>query len=144
MNLIQDQYFATAKDRPETLIEIDISHGEILGILEPENMYWKRHNNPKDIKRINKHLADALQAALGKQEEEPITVDTVELGFHEKIQQCTISCSLHLMESIYFSWVEPDPTCRDDTSTTAKTFRESTTFCSMKLDNNVWRRVEIV
>ena len=86
VNLIQGQCVATAEDHPESLTETDISHGEMLGIMEPDNKYRKRDFSSKDINLINQHLADAREAVLGEQSEEPITADTVPLGVKENLQ----------------------------------------------------------
>ena len=86
VHLIQGQCIATAEDHPHSLTETDISHEEMLGIAEADNMYRKRDYNAKDINLINQHLADAREAILGEDAEEPITADTVELGVDEKLQ----------------------------------------------------------
>lgn len=58
-------------------------------------MYPKRDQNANDIKlmslalrlnHFNKNLADAGEATMGEQDEEPITTDKVDSGIDEKIQ----------------------------------------------------------
>lgn len=83
VKLISGQWFATAYDHPETLTETDISHGEMLGIVESNKKYRKRDHSANDINLINQHLAGAREAALGEQEEEPITAGTDALGVDE-------------------------------------------------------------
>lgn len=52
LKLIHDQCVATAEDLHKTLMESDISYGEMFGIVESENMYQKRDQNVKDINLI--------------------------------------------------------------------------------------------
>ena len=59
---------------------------EMLGITDPDRKYRKRDHSAKDITFINKHLADAREAALREQEGTPVTAETVELGVPENIQ----------------------------------------------------------
>lgn len=84
--LIQDQCVATSEIHPETLIWTGISHGEMLGIVKYEKMYWKRNHNAEAINLINNYLTDAHKAALEEQEEGPIKSDIFELGVDKKIQ----------------------------------------------------------
>lgn len=86
LKLIKYQCVATAEDHPEPLTETDISHCEMLGIAESDNMYRKRDHNANYIKFINKNLSDSREASIGEQEEEPIEADTVELGVDKKSQ----------------------------------------------------------
>ena len=72
------------------MVESEISHGELLGITETTH-YKKRDIDTKDIETINKHLADLREAEHGKDEEKPITAETVELGvdktYHKAIRE---------------------------------------------------------
>lgn len=64
VKIIQDRWVATAKEHYETLIEADLSHSEMIGIVESKNMYRKRDQKAKDIKFISNHLEEARKAAL--------------------------------------------------------------------------------
>ena len=63
--LLPKQQVATAKPHPTTLVESNISHAEMLGLISDEeangnrkNLFRKRDFNAKDISLINNHLAD--------------------------------------------------------------------------------------
>lgn len=56
------------------------------GIMDCKNLYRKSKSNAKDIKVVNKHLENAVEAALGDREKEKLTAHTVELGADEDIQ----------------------------------------------------------
>lgn len=71
VNLLAGQDVANVEDHPETLIESDNSHGELLGIAESGNKYRKSDHSAKDISLINQHLADPREAAQAEQDEHP-------------------------------------------------------------------------
>ena len=81
--LTPGQVVATTDEHPAALMETDMSHGEMLGITDQATRYRKRDHSSKDIKLINRHLADARDAALKADDDEPVTADTVELGMTE-------------------------------------------------------------
>lgn len=65
VKLIKDQCATNAEDHPETLTETDISHGEMLGIVDSDSKHRKRDHSSKYINLINQHLADSREAYLG-------------------------------------------------------------------------------
>ena len=73
--LLHKKHVATAKPHPTTLVESNISHAEILGLISDEeanvnrkNLFRKRDFNAKDISLINKHLADDREKHMGDDE----------------------------------------------------------------------------
>lgn len=64
-NYMMDQWVAATEDRPETLVEANISHKEMHCTVKPENMHWKCVHNAKQINIIHKNFADAQDEALG-------------------------------------------------------------------------------
>lgn len=64
-------------------MESNISHGEMLGIIDTKKVYKKRNQPTRDIDVIYKHLADAREAAV-KKADETINAETVKLCVDEK------------------------------------------------------------
>lgn len=84
---MDNYYVANADDHPTSLMESDISHGEMLGILyTTTTKYRKREHDANNIDLMNKQLADEREAACGQEAEKPIKPDTVELGIDPSIQ----------------------------------------------------------
>lgn len=63
------QTVATAAEQLFYLMESDITHDEIIGVMETNNVYCKRNTSKRDIDVINKYLADAREAAVNNADE---------------------------------------------------------------------------
>ena len=79
VTLSLNQVVATTEEHPAALLETDIAHGDMLGIVDSGTKYRKRDHNAKDVNLINKHLADAREAALKEEDETPVTASNLEL-----------------------------------------------------------------
>lgn len=64
----------------------DITHGELLGITTGHNKYSKLGFNVRHVELINKHLADAVEAACEK-DEVSVTSENTKLCVDEKYHQ---------------------------------------------------------
>lgn len=92
ITLIPNQHVAKVDDHLNSLIESNISHGQMLRILDTSTTkYCEREYEAKDINLINKHLADECEAACGQEDEKPITADIVELGIDSSLQHKVLS-----------------------------------------------------
>ena len=88
IDLRPQQVVAMAGSHPEKLVESDISHSEMLGII-PDNVdtkFRKRHVNVRDIDTINKHLSDQREQHMGE-DEKPKTADEIDLNVPEDRKQ---------------------------------------------------------
>ena len=56
---------ATVKEQNNHLVDSDISHGKLLGIVSGDTHYKKRDININDIYTINLHLVDLREAKHG-------------------------------------------------------------------------------
>ena len=65
-------------------MEAYISHAEILGIADTSTTYRKCGYNARNINLINKHLADAREAALKDNDKVPVKAATVEVSLTER------------------------------------------------------------
>ena len=88
--LLPKQHVETAKPHPTTLVESNISHAEMLGLISDEeangnrkNLFRKRDFNAKDISLINKHLADEREKHMGD-DEKPVTADDIDLDVDDE------------------------------------------------------------
>lgn len=79
VKLNAQQVFATAEDRPDIITESNITHPAMLGITESDTKYRKRDKNIRDIDTVNQNLADERLAALGDENDVPITSGNVEV-----------------------------------------------------------------
>ena len=85
INLSFGNNFTTVKEHPNNIVELDISHSELLGILSADTHYKKRNIDKKDVYTINRHLTDQHKTNHGEQEEKPITTQTVELDVDQVV-----------------------------------------------------------
>lgn len=93
---MDNYYVANADDHPTSLMESDISHGEMLGILyTTTTKYRKREHDANNTDLMNKQLADEREAACGQEAEKPIKPDTVELAsthhFNPRYAKCYVN-----------------------------------------------------
>lgn len=89
--LSKGQTVATAGDHPVALMESDITHSEMVGFMDTKNIYHKRNKSTRDIDVINKHIADAKEAAVNKADETVLTM--LNLVFTKSTTQKLARCS---------------------------------------------------
>ena len=79
--LLPGQGIAQANSHPTRIYESDITHAELLGIIEEDSaqMYRKRDIDAKDTAVINKYLQDVRNSHMGE-DEKPITADDIYLS----------------------------------------------------------------
>lgn len=83
---------------PRYLRESSITQAEILCITETK--YTKRYKNIGDLYTINKHLADSMLPTLGKDDQEPIASENLEIHAPNKLHH-PIRALLHKHEDIW-------------------------------------------
>ena len=69
----------------EKIVESDVTHAELLGLL-PDNVdtkYRKRHVKVRDIETINQHLADERERHLCD-DEKPVLAEDIDLNVPEE------------------------------------------------------------
>lgn len=74
IDLLPHQVVAAALSNQKTLVESQLSHAEVFGLM-PHDMnfkFRKQHNYAHDIETISKHLADNQEKHIGE-EEKPVT-----------------------------------------------------------------------
>lgn len=86
VHLAEGQAVAKGAEHPVALMERTITHGEMLGVVKTKTVYNKRNKSTRDIDVINKHLADAREAAVSKADE-TIDFENVRFGVDEKYHQ---------------------------------------------------------
>lgn len=78
--LLPKQFLATAKVHRANLVESNLSHTEVLGLVDEthDRMFLKRHLNRINGEIINRHLADEREKNM-EADEKPITANYIEL-----------------------------------------------------------------
>lgn len=64
-------------------MESEITHGEILVVMDSKNVYHKRDNSTRDINVFKNHLAEATEAGVNKADH-TTDADNVKHGVYEK------------------------------------------------------------
>ena len=92
VTILKGQRVATTDPHPSSIIETNLSHGEVFGIEENEKLsYRKRNLNARYIALINKHLADLRESHM-QEDETPMTAEDIDLSevseeYHEEIRK---------------------------------------------------------
>lgn len=84
--LTKGQTVDIADEHPVALMESNITHGEMFGVMETKNVYHKRNLSTRDIDVIHKHIAEAREAS-AYEADETINAVNVKLGVDEKYHQ---------------------------------------------------------
>lgn len=89
--LLSNQVVSIALEHPNQLVESDYPHGELLGVVDEEQMYCKRQLNLKDVDSTNRQLADDHETSNydKKDDFEDITVENIKLEVDEKYHFAT-------------------------------------------------------
>ena len=85
VDLKRHQVVAMASAHPEKIVESDVTHAELLGMIpdDVDTKYLKRHVNVWDIETINKHLTDERERHMGD-DEKTVTAEEIDLNVPEE------------------------------------------------------------
>lgn len=74
------QVVAPISEHPETLVESNLSHDEMFGLIhyEGDTQFRKRHTSAHDIETIKKYLASHLKQPMGGQEK-PVAAEDISM-----------------------------------------------------------------
>ena len=100
--LASGQVIAAASLSPTNLVESNISHCELLRLIDDKTaqMYRKRNASARDEKVINEYLQDLRSSHMGD-DEKPVTADDIDLSSVDKSYHKRIRAMLRKHESMW-------------------------------------------
>lgn len=100
--LIHNQVIASADEHPTNIVESEMSHGELLGLVDEDTakMYRKRNLNARDASVINEYMKDKKSNNM-ESDENPTTADDIDLGDVDKRHHKAIRNMLRKHEKMW-------------------------------------------
>ena len=95
------QVVAMARAHPEKVVESDVTHAELLGLIpdDVDTKYRKRNVNVRDIDTINKHLGYEIMRHMGD-DENPVTAEEIHLKVFKEEEDDKVRSMLRKHENM--------------------------------------------